>query len=132
MSRGFARQVGTLWDAAQVDDGGASAEVNLGRDPSVAVFIKNGDDASMTFKVECAGIPEQSSGLNVEAADWYPYLERMADNSLAQVEVTVAAGATACLDFNTFTPSRLRLVASHADAVNPAGPVTAFTEHFGG
>lgn len=135
MSRGFARQVGILWDAANVDKDGASAQVYLGRDPSVAIFIKNGDDTlDVTFKVECAGDPSAAHGLNndEDAVDWFPYLERMADDSLAQVSITVGDGETACLDLNTFTPSRIRLVADHSDTQNPAGPITAFTEHYGG
>lgn len=131
MTRGFARQVGILWDAENIETGDISEQVLTGRDPSVALFIKNGSGAAMTFAVECAGDKENGPGLNNTIADWYPYSRYAADDSIDPVVIAVAAGAKVCLDFETFTPSRIRLVVTHAAGV-ASGPVTAFTEHYGG
>lgn len=130
MGRSWARNVGTLWDAADIDDGDRSGEVYVGSAPHVAIFVKNASAVNMTFGVEAAGIGTRGDTLNAAVADWYPYLRMNAtDENFAPVEFAVAAGETRCFDLHDFTPGRLSLVVSHANG-SAVGDVTAFTEHF--
>jgi hypothetical protein len=133
MADSRSRNVGILWDEADIETGDRSRQVYVGSAPHVALFIRNGGSVTMTFQIEAAGVPVRHAGMNADVDPddgWYPYLRMDAtDEDFAPVVFEVAAGENRCFDLHDFTPGRLTITVDHA-AGAADGPVLAFTEHF--
>ena len=112
--------------------GSATAKSSLGLigpGPYVAVYIENGSAISLTFKIQASAVVNPEAGRNgLDSTDadgglnWFDYTGPGGDG--AETTLTVAAGASICVDLSPFAPPFIRLVRTDAGAATSG--VTAF------
>lgn len=118
----------SLWNAAAVTTGEASAVAYVGPGLNVAVYIENSGAVNATFDIEVAGSLNPPAGRNAfndsEDPDgglvWYKYQ--------GATSIAVNAGANTCFDLAPFSPTLVRLKRTDAGG---STTVTAFTTAFG-